>query len=154
MVRVGHVARMGGTDVYIESYSGILKWRGLLEGPLHRRGDNINTDPKYSVDFTMFIPRNAKYFSLNVVSIYDRHSETYELCHISEGFTNSLSGRWRWAERCVLTRVIACHVIAGGMGQLISPAAKWHTDSLLSVEVAVVCVRLFSRRRFRVVAAG
>jgi len=26
MVRVGHVARMGGTDMYIESYSGNLNF--------------------------------------------------------------------------------------------------------------------------------
>jgi len=60
MVKFGHVARMGGTDMYIESYSGNLMWRWLLEGSLHRREDNINVDPKCSVDFTMFIPINAE----------------------------------------------------------------------------------------------
>jgi hypothetical protein len=30
---------------------------------------------------------SAKFF-LNAVSIYDRHSETFELCHVSEGFSD------------------------------------------------------------------
>jgi hypothetical protein len=81
-----------------------------------------------------------------VVSIYDRHSETFELCHISEGFSNILMQRasagveQRFA--CYTTECFPHDSRQCGTADL--PAAKWHTASLLSVEVMVVCVRHFS----------
>lgn len=39
---------------------------------MHKREDNINVDPKYSVDFAMFVPTNTKQFDAKSMQSYGK----------------------------------------------------------------------------------